>query len=290
MVEVASVVRKVRLENVKPSVTVIIGDGDAHPCLFVASLAVGAACDNADVGECAVVIVVEEDAGLRVNSDVNVGPSVVVEVIRHRGDGITRAGLEDARLFRNIRKSPIAVVVIKKVRVAGKPARAAHDRDPFPLARRGDPRQGILIEIELDVIANEKIEVPIAVVVEKSAAGAPVNLFVVETSFASHVGERAIAVVVEQDIMSPETAKQVIPAVVVIVADAHSGLPPGASQAGFLGDIGEGSVTIILEQLRSRLLFPAATSRPGEFRWSDKCRASRRCHNQKTLNHFPLPQ
>ena len=95
----------------------------------------------------------------------------------------------------------------------------------------------MLIEIELDVIAHEKIEVSIAVVIEKSAAGAPVNLFVVETSFAGYIGERAIAVVVEQDIMSPEAAKQVIPSVIVIVADAHSGLPPGASQAGFLGDI-----------------------------------------------------
>jgi hypothetical protein len=67
-----------------------------------------------------------------------------------------------------------------------------------------------------------------------------------------YVAESAIAVVVEEDIVSPETTKQVIPSVVVIVADAYSGLPPGASQAGFFCRVGESSVTIIFEQLRSR--------------------------------------
>jgi len=33
----------------------------------------------------------------------------------------------------------------------------------------------------LDVIADEKIEVPVAVVIEKSAAGAPADLFIVDS-------------------------------------------------------------------------------------------------------------
>src|SRR5947199_153329 len=43
VIEVARVVGEVGLENIKPSVAVIIGDGNAHSGLFVAVLAVGAA-------------------------------------------------------------------------------------------------------------------------------------------------------------------------------------------------------------------------------------------------------
>src|SRR5947208_16930116 len=63
VIEVARVVGEVGLENIKPAVAVIIGDGNAHSGLFVAVLAVGAAGHDRDIGESSVVVVVEEDAG-----------------------------------------------------------------------------------------------------------------------------------------------------------------------------------------------------------------------------------
>ena len=42
--------------------------------------------------------------------------------------------------------------------------------------------------------------------------------------------------------------------VVVVVADADAGLPSSASQARFLGDIGESSVAIVFVEMRSRSL------------------------------------
>ena len=108
--------------------------------------------------------------------------------------------------------------------------------------------------IELDVVADEEIEMAVAVVVEKGAAGAPAELLVVKAGLASDVGKGSVSVVVEQDVVSPEAAEQVVPAVVVVVADADAGLPAGASQAGFFGDIGERSVAIVLVQMRGRSL------------------------------------
>ena len=64
MIEVACVVREVRLENVKPAVAVIVGHGQAHACLLMAVLAVGAAGDDGDIRERAVVVVVKQDARL----------------------------------------------------------------------------------------------------------------------------------------------------------------------------------------------------------------------------------
>ena len=105
--------------------------------------------------------------------------------------------------------------------------------------------------IESYVIAYEEIEAAVAVVVEPGAAGSPAVLFVVNPSLAGDVGESSVAVVVKQDVVSPEAAEQIVPAVVVVVADADAGLPAGAPQAGFLGDVGEGAVAIVFVEMRS---------------------------------------
>ena len=89
-------------------------------------------------------------------------------------------------------------------------------------------RDGVFVGIELDVIADEEIEMAVAIVVEEGAAGAPAHAFVVNAGLASDVGECAVAVVVKQNVVSPEAAEQIVPAVVVVVADANAGLPAGA--------------------------------------------------------------
>jgi hypothetical protein len=66
-----------------------------------------------------------------------------------------------------------------------------------------------------------------------------------------NVGEGAVAIVVKKNVVSPEAAEQIVPAIVVVVADADAGLPAGAREAGFLGDVGEGSVAIVLVEMRS---------------------------------------
>lgn len=93
VVQVARVVGEVGLEDVEPAIAVVVGYRNTHPSLFMAVVVVGAAGHYRDVGECPVVIVLEQDAWLRVDSYINVGPAVVVEVVGNRGDGIARTGL-----------------------------------------------------------------------------------------------------------------------------------------------------------------------------------------------------
>ena len=134
MVEVAGIVGEVGLENVEPAVAIVIADRHAHAGLLVAVFAVGASGDDGDIGESSVVIVVEQDAGFRVHRDINIRPAVVVEIVGDRGNGVTRAGLQDACLLGHVGERSVAVVVIENVGVAGKAARTAHHRDAFPLA------------------------------------------------------------------------------------------------------------------------------------------------------------
>ena len=120
--------------------------------------------------------------------------------------------------------------MIKNVRIAGKTARATHDRNALPLAIVRVGCGGNLFGIELDVIAYKKIEVTVPVVIEKGTARAPTNLLLPETGFARNIRKSSISIVVEEDVMPPEGAKQVVPSIIVVVADTDAGLPACNSQ------------------------------------------------------------
>ncbi len=231
VIEVARVVGKVRLEDIEPAVAVIVPDSDSHSRLLVPVLAVRASRHHRNIRESAVMIVAEQDAGLGIHRDVNVWPAIVIEVASNRGDGVSGTRFEDASLPRDIGESPVSVVAEEHVGVAGKAARAAHYRDSLPLARRGIARLTGLHRVELDVIADKKVQVPIAIIIEECAARAPTVLFVVDAGLASDIGERAVAVIVEQNVVTPEAAEEIVPSVVVVISDAHAGLPAGARQS-----------------------------------------------------------
>ena len=53
----------------------------------------------------------------------------------------------------------------------------------------------------------------------------------------------------EKHIVAEETTEQIVPSIVVVVADAHTGLPTGDAQSRLLRHIGKGSVAVVLEQV-----------------------------------------
>src|ERR1700744_3642750 len=67
VVQVARVIGKVGLEDIEPSVTVVVRDGDAHPGLFVAVVVVGATRHDGDIREGAVMVVLEQNAGFGIH-------------------------------------------------------------------------------------------------------------------------------------------------------------------------------------------------------------------------------
>jgi len=78
VVEVAGVVREIGLENVEPPVAVVVRDSNSHPRLLVAVFTVCATGYDRNIGECPIVIVVKQNARLRIYRHVNVRPSVIV--------------------------------------------------------------------------------------------------------------------------------------------------------------------------------------------------------------------
>src|SRR5208337_3208872 len=200
--------------------------------------------------ECTVVVVLEQNAGLGIDRYINVGPSIVVEIVRDRGDGISWPRLQDPGLLRNIRECAVSIVVVQDVRIAGKSARATHGRHALPLAKTHLIQGQWLIGIKLDEVAHEEIEMTIPVVIEKRATCAPPTVLLVEAGLACHIAKGSVSVVMEENVVTPERAEQVIPAIVVVVAHAHARLPSGPSKSGLLRHVREGAVAIVLEKMR----------------------------------------
>src|ERR1700688_803816 len=85
----------------------------------------------------------------------------------------------------------------------------------------------------------------VAVVIHKRAAGAKPWLIAKKAGGFGEIGKSAITVVAVKRVLSKVGAKNILEAVVVVVADANSTSPPYGVQAGFFGDVGKCTVAVI---------------------------------------------
>src|ERR1700733_8441598 len=106
---------------------------------------------------------------------------------------------------------------------------------------------------------------PIAIVVDKRAAGIPPNLGsrLNQSSLLCYIRKRAVAVVAIERILAVIRDQEIIAAIVVVVAHA-AGLAPASSVLQSRTDrhIGEGSIAIVLEETTVRFLALRKTLQP----------------------------
>src|SRR5229473_2372588 len=253
VVERGRVASKICFDEIEIAVEIVIGGGDAHAGLGLAVGAESAARFQGDVYEGAVLFVLIQRAGGGVVGNVNVRPAIVVEISGEHAEAESAVSLEDAGFFADVGEGSVAVVVIENVLAAVESRRAAGDHDAFVEAGTGfGNRRGL--QVEIDVVGDEKIEVAVAIVVHESAAGVPALAVSGDAGFFADVCEGAVTVVVVENVFSEVGNEEIVEAVVVVIADAN-GLPPaGMEQAGFSGDVRESSVAIVFEEMRSGFL------------------------------------
>ena len=158
-----------------------------------------------------------------------------------------------AGLFADVGESAVAVVAVEQVLAALEARRPARDLDALVGAVRVfGQRRGLYIEV--DVVADEEIEVAVFVVVEKRAARVPAQAILQQASLLCHFGKSAVAVVAEERVLAVVADEQIVPAVVVVVAHAAGLAPAGAREAGLQCDIGECAVAIVLEEMANWLV------------------------------------
>src|ERR1700733_6644169 len=100
--------------------------------------------------------------------------------------------------------------------------------------------------IELDVVRNKQIEVAVAVVIEECATGIEAGFGIEQTGLLGHIGKSAVAAVVVEPILAEIGKKEILEAVVIVVADAKPIGPSRIPQAGLVGNVGECAIAIVV--------------------------------------------
>ena len=248
MIERGCVTGKVGLDDVKATVAVIVGDTDAHAGLRFAVGRVSGSGFDSDVGEGAVVVVLVEGGGSGVVGDVDVRPGVVVEVADDDAEAVGAGGFQDAGFGGDVSKRSVAIVPEQDVFSAQEAGRATGDEETFVLAGAGLGKGGSF-RIEVDVVGDEEVEVAVFVVVEEGAAGVVASQAGFgaggDAGFSGHINEFAVAEVLPEGTVAPVGDEEIVEAVIVEIANAAAATPPGASDAGFAGDVGKSAVAIV---------------------------------------------
>src|SRR5579862_2085805 len=245
MEEVDTLVREVGFEQVKPAIVVIVCGRDAHTGLPHDVLTETHAAQQAFFAKRAIAIVHEQQSRRRIAGHIDVGPAVIIEISSENTQAIKAFLLEDSRCGRDIAEGAIAIVVIERACLSNEPARAAIYCQTAKHAVGVGTRVKSRLERKIHIMGNKEIKLSVAVVIEEGASGTPAFGVTGDIRFAAHFGKGAVAVVTVEQVFSPIGDKNVLEAVVVVVADADTLSPAGMGQASFFGYVGEGSVAIV---------------------------------------------
>src|SRR5260370_2097123 len=125
---------------------------------------------------------------------------------------------------------------------------------PYLYRKGQDSGTGAVARVHIDVVGDEKIELAVAIVIDEGTAGIPALAFGGNAGFGGDIGERAVAIVVVEDVFAEVGNEEIVEAVVLVLADAHGLSPAGMNEASLRGDIREGGVAIIFVQAIGGLL------------------------------------
>ena len=114
MVEIVRIVGEVGFYNVGPAVAIVVRAVDSHPGLLVSIGAVG----NADLGthfsESTFAVVPIQQAGRGIIGHIEIDAPIFVVVEPKHAEPVVLRGI-DIQLFRHIRESSVAIVVVKAI-------------------------------------------------------------------------------------------------------------------------------------------------------------------------------
>ncbi len=205
--------------------------------------------------EGSVAPVVEDEVLDGVVGDDHVGPAVRVQV--HEGQAecfrnrCSRGALDlQSGFARDIDEAAVTLIAQKRqvstAKIQGRAIRAADSRDsevdgPIDLSR------------PLDVVANEEIQIPVVVGVEKPRARSPTGGVPRDAGQFGHVGE-VPAVVAEQVIGPHRRDEQIGVAVRIVITDRDTHPVQAQVEARLGGDVLEVPSAVIAEECQGRWL------------------------------------
>ena len=162
--------------------------------MLAAILVEGRARADGDISKCPVVIILIKNAGRAVAGDVDVGPTIIVEVERGNTERVASIRAIDVCLDRDIFEGTVAAIVIQNIFRARQAMRIAHDRDPLP--DTGSSLRGCwrAQQIEIYIVGHDQIKQAITVVVDERAPRTPGFSCSGHSSFIPDFGEHTFLV------------------------------------------------------------------------------------------------
>src|ERR1700683_2799199 len=115
MIKRRRVAGEVGFHDVEIAVEIVVRGRNAHAGLRLAIGAERAPRLNRDILEFSVLLILVERAGGRIVGDINIGPTVVVEICGADAQSVSADRIEKASRYGNIAEGTIAVVVIQNV-------------------------------------------------------------------------------------------------------------------------------------------------------------------------------
>ena len=161
------VIRKVGLEYIEPSIPIEVCHANAHSRLLASIFVIGRARADRDIGERPIVIVAKQHAGRAVAGNIDVGPTIVIEIKGGHAQRVMTGGLIDVRLSRYVHEFPSTHIVIENVLRSRQSARPAHHGNSLPHTRRALARGWRFREIEIYIVGYDKVQLSIAVVIQE---------------------------------------------------------------------------------------------------------------------------
>ena len=255
-------------DNVEPAIPIVIANSDAHAGHRRAIPVERRPGRHSDFAEGAVVIVVIEQAGGGVAGHIDIGPTVVIEISRHGTHSVRahrtpvfRHKLRRRRpawmgypgLLRHVFKGTVAPVSIEHVGSARESLRPTRNGNFVEAAIGRFSRTWGSRRVEVHVVAHEKIQMAIAVVVEKATARPPLPSRSRNARLLGYVGESSVAVIAVENVAAPVANEQVVESIIVEVANAATLAPSRMRESSLPGDVGEGAVAVVAEQIARRL-------------------------------------
>src|SRR6267143_2496921 len=266
LVFVVSVKRKhflidIRHKEILPAIVVQIAGVDAHTgtrLAVVAKCYLGLQCHffPAGLSGCIRTAVDEQKILDRIVGNEQVHTPVVVYIRRHHAKRLA-CRPRYIRAFAHFRERAITVVVVEKTRSPAKNSRNAVIVISELVIAAGE----FLLRAIVNKTADEEVKTAIIVEVEPYRAGGPAGRS--KAGFLSHVGERAVAIVLVENASSIGCDEDIRPPVVVVVTDGNAHSESSARHPRSFGHIGERAVAIVLVKcIAVRLIGGPEIARP----------------------------
>ena len=117
---------------------------------------------------------------------------------------------------------------------------------------------------EIQIIRNKKVEAPVAVIINPRRARAPAR--VIHTGLCRHVGKRAVAIVVIENVAPEIRDVQVLEAIIIIISDRDPHAVADMADSSFFCDIHEFELSGLAKQILEQAVARPPSRRRGKLR------------------------